>query len=133
MGFAWVRVNPLKSHLGPIRMGRAGYHGLNRSDPEWVFWCKTHATPMKNPLWVLSGHNGLTHLKPEWDPVGLAIWGAFRTNGRGSKILRALAGLTVPLPDKSGYVDDINISYVNVIKYKLWKILFILSCASHHI
>ena len=29
---------------------------------------------MKTPLWVLSGHNGLTHLNPERDPHGLAIW-----------------------------------------------------------
>ena len=61
-----------------------GYYGLTRSDPEWDFWCKTHANPTKNPLWVLSGHNVLTHLKPEQDPLGLAIRATVTLTDRGS-------------------------------------------------
>ena len=66
--------NPYEISMGSTHGRLLPAYGLTRSDPEWVFWCKTHAKPMKNPLWVLSEHNGLTHLKPEQDPVGLAIW-----------------------------------------------------------
>ncbi len=29
-----------------------GYHGLTRSDPEWVFWCKTHEKPTLGSEWA---------------------------------------------------------------------------------
>ena len=85
MGFTWV-LN------GSSRLLWVN-HGLTCSDPEWVFWCKTHSKPMKNPLWVLSGHNGLTHLKPERDPLGLAIWvGPRRKSTFSGIILTAHSG-----------------------------------------
>ncbi len=60
----WVRMFPDSEPIiipHGFRMGHSGSMGY-----AWV--------RMKKPLWVLSGHNGLTHLKPERDPVGLAIW-----------------------------------------------------------
>ena len=90
-GSQWVdgtcmgRTSLFKSHLSPTQanMGcgwaQADYHGLACSETEWVFGCKTHANPMKNPQWVLSGHNGLAYLKPKRAPLGLAIWAYITT------------------------------------------------------